>query len=672
MEPLLRNTSSLCSFECSFPRSLILFLQSAPPTIALSAFQADCESQGVAWCSAEAQMLAVEWFVRHPVVKKYPPRRRMVRALLKAYINSVEEQYAADCALSSTSSEDPVQTELMEEFIRVSIFGEASEQELCFKTFYNPFVNAPDIPAITSPPVAATPLSGSSMSLSAIPTPSQVHPVPPGPSPRASLTPEMHTGSSQRSLNAHSEPTHTLFPYGLQPCTLINDGSKELLPMASVHFPSTSPLQRSPRHHQHQHQQHQQVPLSPHPPAPTPASAAAAAAAAVRPRDQFSSIRVSSEQFSNVGLSLWPAAFVMIQLLAQELKGQTHMLADVLGLPRATSSTANSSASPAPLLATPNGLHPHTMPTPLSLGPMANCSLRSGKDGSAGSSGTEPCSSQLRILELGAGVGLTPVYLHHMKEYQQHVASFLATDYQESIVDNMRFNMAENGIRLVSDSLAAKRGLEGGPTPPLHGAALLDWLNHADNEEMFMEAEVDMTLVADCIYDTDVIPALVDTIHLALTARRTAPHTSGTLKKTRCCIVVQTHRQDTTMQKFFSSVRTFGQVRSYTLVRQVVGSLRISEDHSGDDGGCVPLGGWDRQAQLLDPDQVVCALMPDVVLEDGSMRSASGQWHGSDANGTITAAEALLADGMIGPFYTSMVGLIGVHVITLKAAKVAG
>ncbi|CAC9504139.1 conserved hypothetical protein [Leishmania infantum JPCM5] len=670
MEPLPRNTPSLCSFECSFPRSLILFLQSAPPTIVLSAFQADCESQGVAWCSAEAQMLAVEWFVRHPVVKKYPPRRRMVRALLKAYINSVEEQYAADYALSSTSSEDPVQTELMEEFIRVSVFGGASEQGFCFKTFYNPFASAPDTPAITSAPATSTPPSGPSMPLSAIPTPSQVHSVPPGSSPRASSSPEMHTGSSQRSLNSHSEPTHTLSPHGLPPCILVNDDSKVLLSMASVRSPPTSPSQRSPRHHQHQ-QQRQHVPLPPHPPAPTPASAAAAAAA-VRPLDQFSSIRVSCEQFSNVGLSLWPAAFVMIQLLAQELKGQTHMLADVLGLPRATSSTANSSASPAPLLATSNGLHPHTMPTPLSLGPTASCSLRSSNDGSAGSSsGTNVCSSPLRILELGAGVGLTPVYLHHMKEYQQHVASFLATDYQESIVDNMRFNMTENGIRLVSESLAAQRGLERGPTPPLHRAALLDWLNHADNEEMFMEDEVDVTLVADCIYDTDVIPALVDTIHLALTARSTAPYTSGTLKKKRCCIVVQTHRQDTTMQKFFSSVLTFGQVRSYNLVRQVVGSLRISEDHSGDDGGCVPLGGWDRQAQLLNPDQVVCALVPDVILEDGSMRSASGQWHDSGANETATAAEALLADGMIGPFYTSMVGLIGVHVITLKAAKVA-
>lgn len=614
-------------------------------------------------------MFAVEWFVRHPVVKKYPPRRRMVRGLFKAYINAVEEYCVGDYALSSASSEDPVQTELIEGFIRVSVIEEASGQDLCFKTFYNPFGSAPDTPAITSASAAPTPPSGPLMSPSAIRTPSQVHPVSPGSSLRASLSPEMHTGSSQRSLNAHSEPTHTLSPHGLPPCIVVNDGSKELLPMASVRSPPTSPSQRSPRHHQHQ-QQHPKVPLSPHPPAPTPASAAAAAAL---PLDQFSSIRVSSEQFSNVGLSLWPAAFVMVQLLAQELKGQTHMLADVLGLPRATSSTASSSTSPARLLAASNGLHPHTTPTPLSLGPMVNCSLRSSNDGNAGSSSvTKLYSSQLRILELGAGVGLTPVYLHRMKEYQQHVASFLATDYQESIVDNMRFNMAENGIRLVSDSQAAKCGLERGPTPPLHRAALLDWLNHDDNEKMFMEDEVDVTLVADCVYDTDVIPALVDTIHLALTARSTAPYTSGTLRKKPCCIVVQTHRQDTTMQKFFSSVRTFGQVRSYTLVRQVVGSLRISEDHSGDDGGCVPLGSWDRQAQLLDPDQVVCALMPDVILEDGSMRSASRQWHSNGANGTAAAAEALLADGMIGPFYTSMVGLIGVHVITLQAVKVAG
>ncbi|GET90110.1 hypothetical protein, conserved [Leishmania tarentolae] len=667
MDPLPSTTSSLRSFECSFPCSLILFLQSAPPTIVLSAFQADCERLGVTCCSTEAQMLAVEWFVRHPTVKRYPPRSRMVRAFLKAYIASVEEQCATDDAPSSMSSEGPVHTELMEELIRVSVLGEATEQALCFKTFYNPFVTAADTPTITSVPVAQAPLSGLLMPLSAVSTPSQVHPVTSGSSPRALLLPEMHSRSSQLSLNPHGEPKHTR-SHGAPSCSMPNGDSEELQTTASVQFPPASLPKQLPGHHEHP-EPHQQLPLSPHiEEAPISASATAAAAAGVQPLNQFSSLRVSKAQFSNVGLSLWPAAFVMVQLLAQELKGQTHMLSDVLGLPGATSNITNNSTYTEALRAAPNGLQSHTMRTLLLPGHMSHCSPHNSNNGGADRIGAKKAySSQLRILELGAGVGLTPVYLHHMKEYQQHVASFLATDYQESIVDNMRYNMTENGIRLASDSLAANRRLEGAQTPPLHRAALLDWMSHDDNAKIFMDDEVDVILVADCIYDTDVIPALVDTIHMALTARSTAQYTSDTLQKHRCCIVVQTHRQDTTMQKFFSSVRTFGQVRSYTLVRQGAGSLRISEDHSGNDGGCVPLGGWDRQAQLLDPDQVVCALMPDVVLDDGSMGSASLQCRSNGANGTATAAEALLADGLIGPFFTSMVGLIGVHVITLKA-----
>ncbi|KAG5474765.1 hypothetical protein LSCM4_03941 [Leishmania orientalis] len=742
----------MCSIEHTFPRSLILFLQSAPPNIVLSAFQTDCEGRNVTWCSAEAQMLAVEWFVQHPVVKQYPPRLRMVRTLLKTYITSVEEQHVADCALSSTSSEDPVRTELMEEFIRVNVLGDASEQQFCFKTFYNPLATAPGTPATRSAPTAPALPSDSPMLLSATPmlplarltmansSPAQGHPTSADSLPRAS-SPEMHASTAPRSLRQDVEPAHTNLPHCLPPCIVANGGSEALLSMASVHSPPTSPEKSSPMHRLHLQPCQQQQLLSPHFPAQTPASATAVTPARVL--DQFSAIRVSREQFSNVGLSLWPAAFVMVQLLAQELKGQTRMLADVLGLPRVGSGGVSSTASSEPLRSAPNnGRCSHAIPAPLPPGPVLNSSLRSGESSSAGSSsrGTmQQHSGQLRILELGAGAGLTPVYLHHMKEYNQHVTSFLATDYQQTIVDNMRFNMAENGIRLLSNSLAAKCEAELDERPPHHRAALLNWMNHDDNEVLFRENEVDVTLVADCIYDADVIPALVDTIHLALTTRGAASSAEGdgdtatadVLQKQRCCIVVQTHRLNSTMQKFFSAVRAFGQVRSYTLVRQRAGLLRISKDHSGIDGGCVPLGDWDEQLLLRHPDRVVCALMPDVILEDGSMRYASLPQHGDSANETATAVadrfasplpppaspvalvgtsgvatavgelpkplqssrstdsasspapiscsppsaasstEAQLAAEMIGPFYTSMVGLIGVHVITLKPAKVA-
>ncbi|KAG5475106.1 hypothetical protein CUR178_04556 [Leishmania enriettii] len=743
----------MSSIEHAFPRSLILFLQSAPPNIVLSAFQTDCERRDVTWCSAEAQMLAVEWFVQHPVVKQYPPRLRMVRTLLKAYITSVEEQHVADGALSSTSSEDPVRTELMEEFIRVNVLGDASEQQFCFKTFYNPLATAPGTPATRSAPTAPALPSGSPMQLSATPmlplalltmansSPAQGHSTSADSLPRAS-SPEMHASTAPRSLRQDVEPAHTHLPHCLPPCVVANGESEALLPMAAVHSTPTSPVKSSPmrRPHSQPCQQQQQQLLSRHFAAQTPASATAVTPARVL--DQFSAIRVSREQFSNVGLSLWPAAFVMVQLLAQELKGQTRMLADVLGLPRVGCGGVSRTASSEPLRSAPNnGCCLHAIPGPLLPGPVVNSSLRSGESSSVGNSsrGTmQQHSAQLRILELGAGAGLTPVYLHRRQEYNQHVTSFLATDYQQAIVDNMRFNMAENGIRLLSNSLAAKGESERDERPPHHRAALLDWINHDDNEVLFRENEVDVTLVADCIYDADVIPALVDTIHLALTTRGAASSAEGdgdtmtadVLQKQRCCIVVQTHRLNSTIQKFFSAVRAFGQVRSYTLVHQRAGSLRISEGHSGIDGGCIPLGDWDEQLLLRHPDRIVCALMPDVILEDGSMRYACLRQHGDSANATATAAadrfasslpppappvalfstsgvstavgelpkplqssqstnsagspapiscsppsaasstETQLVDEMIGPFYTSMVGLIGVHVITLKSAKV--
>ncbi|KAG5498352.1 hypothetical protein JIQ42_03158 [Leishmania sp. Namibia] len=719
----------ICSIEHTLPRSLIVFLQSAPPNIVLSAFQTDCERRNVTWCSAEAQMLAVEWFVQHPVVKQYPPRLRMVRTLLKAYITSVEEQHVADCALSSTLSEDPVRTELMEEFIRVNVLGDASEQQFCFKTFYNPLATAPGTPTAPALPsdlpmlLSATPMLPLARLTMANSSPAQGHPTSADSLPRAS-SPEMHASTAPRSLRQDVEPAHTHPPHCLPPCIVANGGSEALLSMASVHSPPISPEKSSPMHRPHSQpcKQQQQL-LSPHFPVQTPASATAATPARVL--DQFSVIRVSREQFSNVGLSLWPAAFVMVQLLAQELKGQTRMLADVFGLPRVGSGGVSSTASSEPLRSAPNnGRCLHAIPAPLPPGPVLNSSLRSGESSSAGSSsrGTmQQHSGQLRILELGAGAGLTPVYLHRMKEYNQHVPPRhgLSADHcgQHAFQHGRKWNPP-------SLQFAGSQGRD--ERPPRDGAALFDWVNHDDNEVMFRENEVDVTLVADCIYDADVIPALVDTIHLALTTRGAASSAEGdgvvatadVLQKQRCCIVVQSHRLNSTMQKFFSAVRAFGQVRSYTLVRQRAGSLLISKDHSGIDGGCVPLGDWDEQLLLRHPDRVVCALMPDVILEDGSMCYASLRQHGDSANETATAAadrspsplsspapsvalfgtsgvataagelpkplrwsrstnsagspapiscspssaasstEAQLADEMIGPFSTSMVGLI--------------
>ncbi|KAK7194762.1 putative methyltransferase [Novymonas esmeraldas] len=688
MDRLPPIASAFRSVEYTFPRSLVLFLQGAPPKTVLSAFQADCEHRDLVWCGAEAQSLAVDWFVRHPVARKFPPRRCMVRAFLKSYITSVEEQYMADCAVSSASGDDPVRMELMEEYIRVSVSSDANEQDWCFKTFYNPHVGASE----TACSVAMAPTPPALLSATHTQPPARLHRLSPGSSSHEASVRDVGSASTVASRSSHGEHPSDTSPSAAAPTTSVSAEEQE----TSVRLPSPSGR----------------------PPPPPPPLLSSSSTGAM---EQFSAIRVSTEQFRSVGLSLWPAAFVLVQLLAQELRGETHLLSDVLGLPRAVSGRRHFHipAAPSPSLqpTAPRGLH---RPGPLS--PVAGRGTH-GSTANASASASHPESGQLRILELGAGVALTPVYLHHMAEYRRHVASFVATDYQDTIVENMRFNMLENGIRPVADLVAARRGLEGDAVQPFHQAALLDWCNHDVNEGIFLEDEVDVVLAADCIYDVDAIPALVDTIHLALTTRSAASYTGGSgagagataaALKQRCCVVVQTHRQASTMQKFFTAVRAFGQVRSYTLVRQPAGTLRLSDDNSGVDGGCVPLGGWDRQSLLLSPDRVVCALVPDVVLEDGSMRHAGqrrysgsspcataarrasdgapgvagvgkggvrtpfqSSWSNNSADShastsrsaasaaVVEAADALLADEMIGPFHTTMVGLIGVHVITV-------
>ncbi|KPI89474.1 hypothetical protein ABL78_1438 [Leptomonas seymouri] len=731
------------SEDCSYPRSLVLYLQCAPYNVVLAAFQADCDSRGISWCSACAQELAVQWFLQHPVAQKYPPRQRMLRALLKAYIGAIEEQRVVEFANSSKLSEDEaVQLELMAAYIELSVSGSENmrDTEMSFKTFFNPHAGGPVSPPMCActPPVPMPPSTFPLSRVNAVnSTPSKLN------TPPSELR-LVDTAGKDFPPHPVDEPSPPTVPRGATD----DAGDEDFQPMLKVQLmPSSAPLQpKSGSFHRPPHSKDKVL-------------------------DQFCAIRVSNEQFSNVGLSLWPAAFVMAQLLAQEFKGQTHLLSDLLGLPHTSGSLTNGNGTSMPALPTPSKVPSFSISSSSNKPHVGGHSKYANIGGAKGSASGKQYSSQLRILELGAGVGLTPVFLHTIEEYRRHVDTFLATDYQDSIIDNIKFNFKENGITPVEDFTAAKRGLEGDQTPPFHCAAKLDWVNHLKNEGMFIENAVDVVLAADCIYDVDVIPALVDTIHLALTAEDISSylshcsrssvakadlgsfvslHSSGSSKdcgsvngslaptpqKKRCCIVVQTHRQNSTMQAFFSAVRKFGQVRSYSLVCQPVGALNMSADGSGIDGGCVPLGSWDAHSAMLNPDRVIFALKRDVVRGDGSLESMSRPFssqqdrcssaasnslasspgdarhtlsrtshaatpqnvtgagsgkatsvptpqHSSKLNNSVDscisfghnlpvvteAAESQLTDGMIGPFYTSMVGLIGVHIITLKPTK---
>lgn len=667
-------TSELQTWEYPYSRALVLFLQGAPANIILSIFQADCESQGITWWSSAGQQLAVDWFLTNEVARTYPVRRRMLRSLLKHYISAIEQRRVTEYALMDAPSEDPVQLELIEAFISLGGSGEERETDLCFKAFYNPFVAAA-MPAgantnLLTPgrrngsnrPHATTPSTQSPMAISSA----------------ASLHVSIASGAESPKTPNSSSPlsgSHTL-PHESEP-----------LKCDTATPVSTSFFLQSP------------VPKGVSGPRCNDDAAL----------QTFCAVRVASGQFSNVGLAVWPAAFVLVQLLAQELEGESHILSRFLGLPEETA--------------------------------------RLKRDGDTAASSAALPAPQLNILELGAGVGLTPVYLHRMASYRRCVSTFLATDYQEQIVENIRFNLRQNNIAVVEDFVAAKHGLEGDVKPPYHGAILMDWTHAAENEALLMRGSVDVCLAADCIYDLEVVPALAETLRLVLTVedastfmdiymrrssaagqrdgRKKASAQAPPVMKRRCCVVVQTHRQNSTMKCFFDAVRPFAEVQSYVLSRQPAASFRVSKDGCGKDGGCIPLGGWWREGGVVsNPDRVVSALVPDVVLEDGSLQSMSDKDSisskgaggatsmplprhrgGSDPlarlnligrgkemtglgmsgvpnssfgstgsaswtlNSSMETADALLADAIVGPFFTPMAGIIGVHVLTLKATK---
>ncbi|KAG8339754.1 hypothetical protein TRVL_09416 [Trypanosoma vivax] len=192
----------------------------------------------------------------------------------------------------------------------------------------------------------------------------------------------------------------------------------------------------------------------------------------------FVSVRLAAGQFSNVGLALWPAAFVLVQLLDAELSAPSPELTDGLG-------------------------------------------------------------ETLRLLELGAGVGLTPLLLHHLRPYNERVSRFVLTDYQQELVENISFNLNERGLGLLGSAEdAAQCG-----RVAVHSAELLDWTEHEQNRAKLSAWRCNVVVAADCVYDIPLIPSLVQTIRSALEL------TEGAV-----AIVVQTHRQRETMCKFFTAV----------------------------------------------------------------------------------------------------------------------
>ncbi|CAD2218830.1 Lysine methyltransferase, putative [Angomonas deanei] len=326
----------------------------------------------------------------------------------------------------------------------------------------------------------------------------------------------------------------------------------------------------------------------------------------------FCPVRVSCQQLSNVGYSLWPASFVMTQLLAQELVGTTRLLAPYLFPHRKLWGEAEANEPPLDM------------------------------------------SERLNIVELGSGVGLTPALLHRVPAYCRHVGTYTITDYQNGILENINYNLDENKVCRVEDYVAASRGLQSDVEPPFHMTAIVDWTRLATARSVITSCPMNLLLAADCIYDVDVIPGLVATMRVFMQesfpamVSKSNRMTLGSTKQEndlqkRTCLVVQTHRQNSTMKVFFDAVREFAVVRSYLLVRRRIGEMRrrLSSGKDGRDRGLIPLGEWaatiDQGPTVFeDEERIVCALQPDEVLPDGSLRSLRGVRNVADTTGSTS------------------------------------
>lgn len=206
-------------------------------------------------------------------------------------------------------------------------------------------------------------------------------------------------------------------------------------------------------------------------------------------------VRLASSQFTNVGLSLWPAAFVLSQLILVELCALSPVIL--------------------------------------------------------------PQKGDLRFLELGAGVGLTLLTLNihnsfcnkfysYQCPYDQQVIkrvwSCVLTDYQPELIQNILFNLKINNANITQPNPQDCQSAD--KAPPAHIVDILDWSECEQNEHKLRNWGCNVILAADCIYDVDLIGFFVATLHQALSA----------VEKSMA-IVVQTHRQNETMKVFFEALQ---------------------------------------------------------------------------------------------------------------------
>lgn len=247
-----------------------------------------------------------------------------------------------------------------------------------------------------------------------------------------------------------------------------------------------------------------------------------------------------ASQFTNVGLSLWPSAMITVTQLLEELQApSSHSESSSIFLPRCADGTVR----------------------------------RRG----------------LRIVELGAGVGLTAIALRKLHDHFLRTEEgggtlpllerCIMTDYQPNILDNLQANLRlnahcsghdegnEHSPNCVTTKLSREEEEEEGGPIEVH---LLDWDEHAqDIHSKWSLWAPHIVLAADCIYDVCVLEGLANTILNALRQAETAiKERSATTEEEGImvkpvAVIVQTLRQRSTIRQFFEQIGPFVDVECY-------------------------------------------------------------------------------------------------------------
>ncbi|KAL5495056.1 hypothetical protein ACEPAI_518 [Sanghuangporus weigelae] len=193
-----------------------------------------------------------------------------------------------------------------------------------------------------------------------------------------------------------------------------------------------------------------------------------------------------------------------------------------------------------------------------------------------------------RILELGSGIGFLGIILAQLQleniENSSHINSesraqpcICLTDLDEQVL-----RRCENNVKLPCNNAMAHPELR---------ITSLDWTDALDESRrnnlvsFFEEIKPDLILGADLVYDVSIIPALVATLHLALTIGQT--NSSG-----RQAIIAATRRNEDTLRMFVTEVKKIGlRIEELNSEQNEISSrfLRSQPDAIGETATCVKL-----------------------------------------------------------------------------------